>query len=201
MHAPRSAKRSHRHGASPIPVAIPALKRSTQDWRRHRRPPVRTGLQSRSNGSFFFGVLLPFLIVETSFATDNEGEESGDWLELLATLIMVLVFPAFDVISLAMGNAYKQVEIFLLEWKEASQTCCRRKRFDHLTVKYTVVSEHNGVNDPCDDEECPFTNCRTVRCRARSLVVNQEGNDNDELCIMVHRHYPLSAMTLSWKVS
>ena len=160
-----------------------------------------TDLQSRSNGSFSFGVLLLFLIVETSFATDKEGEESEDWLKLLATLIMVLVFPAFDVISLAMGNAYKQDEMFLLEWKEASQTCCRRKRFDHLTVKYTVVSEHNGVNDPCDDKECPSTNSRTVRCSARSLVVNQEGNDDDKLRIMVHPHYPLSAMTLSRKVS
>ena len=79
MHAPRSAKRSHRHGTSPIPVAVPASKRSTQDQR--RRPPVPTGLQ---NGLFFFCVLLLFLIVETSFATDNEGEESEDWPELLA---------------------------------------------------------------------------------------------------------------------
>ena len=220
MHTPRNAKRSHPHGASP--VAVPASKRSTKDW--HRHPPVLPiGLQKRSNGSFFFGVLLLFLIVETSFAKDsNEGEELEDWLELLATLIEVLIFPAFGIIFLAMANAYEQDEIFLLEWKGASQTqtaqvtsrqirytrrilrehdpgCCRRERIDHLTIEYTVVSEHNhDVNDPCDDEECPSTNSRTtVRCRARSLVVNQEGDDNnDELRIMVHPHYLLSGMTL-----
>ena len=214
MRAPRNAERSHRHGASPIPVAVPASKRSTRDRHRHRRPRVPTGLQSRSNGSFFFGVLVLFLVVETSVATDNEGEESEDWGELFSTLIMVLVWPAFGIISLAMGNAHVDGETFLKDWKEASRTqtarvtsrrmrytgCCRRKRIDHLTVEYTVVSEHNGVNDPCDDEECPSTNSRTVRCRARSLVVKQEGNyddnDDDELRIMVHPHYPLSAMTL-----
>lgn len=220
MHTPRNAKRSHPHGASP--VAVPASKRSTKDW--HRHPPVLPiGLQKRSNGSFFFGVLLLFLIVETSFAKDsNEGEELEDWLELLATLIEVLIFPAFGIIFLAMANAHEQDKIFLLEWKGASQTqtaqvtsrqirytrrilrehdpgCCRRERIDHLTIEYTVVSEHNhDVNDPCDDEECPSTNSRTtVRCRARSLVVNQEGDDNnDELRIMVHPHYLLSGMTL-----